>query len=129
MIWEWLQSPDAQRDRYAWASAFGGHIAVGLALWLALLWPVWFLSLPLPVDPFLLASLVVSVAYLALWEGVQAAIFKAGLWDCLLDATGVSFGALVPAFISRHQFIEAAGCGIAAAIVAAAGVYKRRHSA
>ena len=121
-IWDWLESPSAQLDPHYWAATYAGHIAIGSGLWLALIYPAMFFD----VDPALLAALVAAVAYALIWEGVQLACFKAGLWDSILDAVGVAFGALVIAFVARHELGFAICAALAAAVVAAVGVKVRK---
>lgn len=106
--------PDAPRDAYAWLAAFGGHLAVGVSLWLALAWlgPWW-------------AVVAASAAYAA-WEIAAARIWGLLLMDSLLDWVGVTFGTLTAAFLWTQDWPGAAWCCAACVVIAIAGSEKRR---
>lgn len=97
MIWDFiasmLQTPDAQPDAYTWAAALLGHFALGVALTAAAGWALGAWR----------GAAVVTVAYLALWEGTQMALYGSSLSDSLVDAIAVSCGAVVAAGAWRNR--------------------------
>lgn len=97
-------SPEAERDPTAWATRYAAHVGVGAALWSATAWALG------PWAVALVAALAV------VWEAAQWQGGKPALWDGVLDATGMIFGALM--------FVPSVG--LAAAVVLAAGVKARQ---
>lgn len=111
MSWE----PDAHADAYVWTAALGGHLAIGVALWIAAHWfgPWW-------------AVVAASAAY-SLWEIASAWRWGLLLMDSLLDTVGVTFGALTAAGLWVQSWPLAAICCACACIIAYAGHEKRRR--
>lgn len=106
--------PESPAAAYPWLAAFGGHLAVGVALWLAFAWlpPVW-------------ACVAASLAYALLWEGVSAYRYGLMLMDSILDTVGVTFGALTAAGLWQQSWPLAAWCCASCLVIAYAG-WRRR---
>ena len=111
MTWK----PDSHRDPYVWLAALGGHLAIGVALWLAFAWlgPWW-------------AVAAASAAYVAIWEIPSARRWGLLLFDSTLDAVGVTFGALTAAGLWSQDWPLAAWCVASCNVIAIAGHEKRR---
>lgn len=105
--------PEAPGEPYAWLAAFGGHLAVGVGLWLPLAWlgPLW-------------AAAAASAIY-AGWEIMGARRWGLLWWDSALDWTGVTFGALTAAGLWTQSWPLAAWCCVSCIVIAAAGAAKR----
>lgn len=110
-----MMPPVAHTDPHHWLATYGGHTAIGLALWLGCLWAgVWG------------AVAVASVAYAA-FEVVQARSVAVPLvWDSILDWLGVTFGAMTGAFLWAHGWGGAAWCVASCLVIGYAGWEKRR---
>ena len=113
-----LFQPEAQPTAHYWSATFGGHLAIGIPLWMAFAW----------ADP-VLAVIAAAGLYIAAWEipsliwhGVTPAL----VWDSILDAVGVTMGAMTAAYLWTGGYWQAvAACG-AAAVVAGIGAWVRR---
>lgn len=106
--------PEAQRDPYGWLAVFGGHLSIGVALWLAFAW----------LGPW--QAVAAASAIYALWEARGAYRHGLLLWDSLLDWCGVTFGALTAAALWQQLGPLAAGCCAAALVIGASGAIKRQ---
>lgn len=109
MTWK----PDSHRDPYVWTAVLGGHLAIGVALWIACMWG----------HPWA-AVLAASLLYAA-WESWSAAKWGLLLWDSLLDWVGVTFGAFTACGLWLQSWPLAAVCGASALIIGIAG-YRTR---
>lgn len=107
-------TPEAERDPEAWATRFAAHFGLGCALWLVL---VRF------AGPWG-ATGGVALLYAA-WEIAQ----WPGGWrmaaDGVLDWCAVSIGVCALAYVWDRDAAAALGCGLAAAVVALAGIERR----
>ena len=110
MSWE----PDAQSDAHYWLSVLGGHLSIGVALWLAFAWlgPWW--------------AVAAAAALYSAWEIYSARRWGLLLADSILDAVGVTFGALTAAALWSQGWPLAAWCVASCIVIAIAGSEKRR---
>ena len=111
MSWE----PDAHTDPHVWLATLGGHLSIGVALWLAFAWlgPWWAVG-------------AAAVAYVVIWEIPSARRWGLLLLDSILDWVGVTFGAMTGAYIWHQQWDGAAWCVASCIVIAIAGSEKRR---
>lgn len=110
MTWK----PDAHSSPYVWLAALGGHLSIGVALWLAFAWlgPWW--------------AVAGAAALYGVWEAISAYRWGLLLFDSILDAVGVTFGALTAAALWQQSWPQAAVCCACALIIAYAGYDARR---
>lgn len=107
--------PDAHQSPYVWLAALGGHLSIGVALWIACMWGApWA------------AVLAASLLYAA-WEAWSADKWGLLFWDSLLDWVGVTFGAFAGAAIWLHIRPLAAACCACALAIGYAGYRKRQR--
>lgn len=100
-----LLTAEAHRDPYVWAAVLLAHFAIGCILWAALgLW---------------------AVAVYAAFELVQGVISQAAWWDSVLDWCAVALGVTFASFLWGRDAYLAAGCAMAALIIAACGYASR----
>lgn len=105
--------PDAHRDPYVWIAALGGHLAIGVALWIACMWGS-------PVAAVVAASLLYAA-----WEVWSASKWGLLLFDSILDFVGVTFGAVTALGLWQRSWPLAAVCCACALAIGFAGYRKR----
>ena len=117
-----LLKGDSQSNPHHWSSTFMAHRDIGLGLWAvtAMVLDVWT------------AVVLVTVAYLALWEGAQ--LWRAAregkrlapaAWDGLLDTVAVSSGCYAAACLVKGLWVDAIFCWFAMLIVISVGWAQR----
>lgn len=120
-------APEAQADAYVWAAALMGHWAIGAGL-VAIVMAIWGRA---AWD----AATIVSVAYLAGWEGGQlfgaawdlsVAITTLLLWESVLDWTAVTLGAITAAAVWQHRRRIIGAAVAATVVILTAGTARRK---
>lgn len=87
-----LFTPEAQRGGHHWSATAAGHCWLGMGIWggLAVIFDRWT------------GAIMAPILYFVLVEGVQLALAKDRdrrlIWDSVLDAVAIAFGAVAGAF-------------------------------
>lgn len=119
-IRDMLRSPEAHKDPYTWATVFSGHAYIALGPWAAL---------AIILDRWT-AAVIVSLAYLIVWEGAQLALApkrtRSLYWDAILDTVAVAFACVAASLYGDGELMAALSTWCASVVVMAAGVRKRQ---
>ncbi|WP_108500541.1 hypothetical protein [Paracoccus indicus] len=117
LLREMFATPEAQLDPYVWGAALLGHFSIGIFLTAVIGWicGAWR------------GALIVTLAYLFLWEGGQLVFAGSGFTDSLVDATAVACGAAVAAGAWRNRGAVVGLAMLILAIIGTAGVTRRNR--
>jgi hypothetical protein len=110
---DWLMTPEVQATPHHWWATFGGHAAVGVALWAFWAALAWVFKM-LPGE----TGIQMTGASYAIWEAMQGYLGGYDLIDMAVDWAAVTGGAAVAwALWSRRAVMV----GAVIALVALAG--------
>ena len=109
---DWLMTPEIQTDPHHWWATFGGHAAIGVALW-----AFWAALGSLFRAPKETALQITACAY-AVWEAVQGYLGGYDIPDMAVDWIAVTGGAAVAWALWSRRALAVAGV---IAVVAMAG--------
>ncbi|WP_304620771.1 hypothetical protein [Paracoccus sediminilitoris] len=116
LLREMFGTPEAQADPYVWGAALLGHFSIGIFLTAIIGWILGAWR----------GALIVTLAYLVLWEGGQLILEGSDLSDSLVDATAVACGAAVAAGAWRNCGVAVALAMLVMTAIGGAGVAQRR---